>query len=271
MGKILKAACVQMNSGPNIQENLDNAADLIRDAAGQGAKLIATPENTCHIRHPFDAKLKSAPEENVHPALPQFSELAKELGVWVLIGSISVPTGDGKLHNRSYLISDSGEIKARYNKIHLFDVTLSEDESYRESAIFAPGDALAVPETPWGGLGMSICYDLRFAYMYRQMAQRGAKILSIPAAFTVPTGKAHWNVLMRARAIETGSFVIAPGQTGTHEGGRETYGHSIIVGPWGDVLAEAEKEVGVVTADLDMEDVAKARQSIPALQHDRPV
>lgn len=269
MTNIVKAACIQMNSGPEIPENLAAAERLIRNAAGQGAQFIATPENTCHIRNPQHEKLNSAFSEGKHPALPFFSALAKELGVWILVGSISIKISDDKLTNRSYLFSDNGDITARYDKIHLFDVSLSEDESYKESAIFDGGSDSVLADTPWGGLGMTICYDLRFAYLHRKLAQQGAKILSIPAAFAVTTGKAHWHVLLRARAIETGSFVIAPAQTGTHEGGRETYGHSLIVGPWGDILVEADQEVGFVMADLDMDDVDRARVAIPALQHDR--
>lgn len=271
MSDVLKAACVQMNSGPDIAGNLAEAERFIREAAGQGAQLIATPENTCHIRNPQHEKLNSAFAEDEHPALPFFSDLSKELGVWILVGSISIKLSGDKLANRSYMFSDNGDIAARYDKIHLFDVTLSDTESYKESAIFDGGKGSVLADTPWGGLGMTICYDLRFAYLYRKLAQQGAKILSIPAAFTVPTGKAHWHVLMRARAIETGSFVLAPAQTGTHEGGRETFGHSLIVGPWGEVLAEADQSVGFITADLNMDEVDKARASIPALQHDRPV
>lgn len=269
MEQKLKAACIQMSSGPVITGNLDEAEKLIRQAAAQGAKFIATPENTCHIRMPSVEKLNSAPAQEDHPGLPRFSALAKELGVWILIGSMAVKASEDKLYNRSFLFDDQGNLAAHYDKIHLFDVVLSEKEKYGESEVIEPGTEAVVAWTPWGGMGMSICYDLRFAYLYRDLAKAGAGILLIPAAFTVPTGKAHWETLLRARAIETGSFVIAPGQTGEHEGGRKTWGHSLIIDPWGKILAEGGEKVGVVTAELDLSEVEAARTRIPSLLHDR--
>lgn len=266
---MLKVALIQMNSGPVIADNLKQAEDLIREAAAAGAQLILTPENTCHIKTPQSEKLQSSPYENDHPAIPFFSDLARDLNVWILVGSIAVRVSEGKVVNRSLLFSDSGAIVAQYDKIHLFDVDLPTGESHRESNIVQPGDRAVVAETPWGGLGMTICYDLRFAGLFRALAQRGAKILTVPAAFTVPTGQAHWETLLRARAIETGSFVLAPAQTGTHHGDRKTYGHSLIVAPWGEVLADGGEGVGIVMADLDLSAVEKARGAIPALLHDR--
>ncbi len=268
MVDVLRAACVQVNGGPTIEENLKAVGALVREAAGRGAKLIATPENTCHMVRD-ERKIITSPREKDHPAIPFFSALAKDLGVWLLIGSLAVRTSRTQLANRSFLFSDNGDIAATYDKIHMFDVDLNDDKSYRESRAVKPGGKAVIAKTPWGGLGMSICYDVRFAYLYRAMAKAGANIMAVPAAFTVPTGKAHWEVLLRARAIETGSFVLAPAQTGTHDGGRKTWGHSMIIGPWGEIIAAAGDVPGVISADLNMDEVTRARQSIPALKHDR--
>lgn len=267
----LRVACVQMTSGPDMAENLTAAENFIRIATAKGAKFIATPENTCQIRHPSIEKLKTAPEQEKHPGIPLFSGLAKELNIWLLAGSFAVKISDKKLANRSILFSPDGKIAAQYDKIHLFDIDLPNGEIYRESDVITPGEKAVVAETLFGGIGMSICYDVRFAYLYRAMAQKGASILAIPAAFTVPTGRAHWEILCRARAIETGSFVMAPAQVGTHENGRKTYGHSLIVGPWGEILADGETDIGVVMADLNLKDVQKVRSLIPALKHDRKI
>ncbi len=266
---VLKAACVQMCSGPEIIANLETAEEMIREAAGRGARFVATPENTCQMRMPPELKLETALPQDEHPGIDQFAKLADELGIWLLVGSMSIKIAEDKLANRSFLFSDSGALVATYNKIHMFDVDLAAGERYREGDLVAPGEKAVVGKAPWGGIGMSICYDLRFAYLYRDLAKAGANILTVPAAFTVPTGKAHWETLLRARAIETGSFVLAPAQTGEHENGRSTWGHSLIISPWGEVLAEMEDEVGIISADLDLDEVAKARNAIPALQHDR--
>lgn len=267
---MVKAACVQMSSGPDIEENLKTAEGLVREAAGQGAQFVALPENACHIRFPAVEKLDSALPEDKHPGIPFFSNLSKELGVYLLVGSMAIKIEGDKLLNRSFLFSDDGSLAAVYDKIHLFDVDLPNGETYKESDVMQPGDKAVIAKTPWGGLGMSICYDLRFAYLYRDLAQNGAQIMAVPAAFTVPTGKAHWATLLRARAIETGSFLLAPAQTGEHEGGRKTWGHSMIINPWGEVLAEMGEETGFITAGLNLKEVHKARQAIPALKHDRP-
>lgn len=271
MKNILRAACVQMNAGPTIPENLEWVAEQIKIAAEQGAQFIATPENTCHIRCPHTAKLTSSPTEENHPALPLFSSLARERKVWILVGSLSIKVADDKIANRSYLFNDNGECVAWYDKIHMFDIDLDGGESYRESKVVRPGDRAVIADTPWGKIGMTICYDLRFPYLYRALAQKGASIFTIPAAFTVPTGHAHWESLMRARAIENGAFVIAPAQCGIHEGGRVTYGHSLILGPWGDILAKGDDEPGIIMADLDLCAITKARSSIPSLTHDRDI
>jgi predicted amidohydrolase len=207
--------------------------------------------------------------EDAHPGLPHFSALAKELGVWLLIGSMPIRVEAERLANRSFLIDDQGRVTARYDKIHLFDVDLPNGEVYRESERIRPGAQAVLAPTPWGALGMTVCYDLRFPQLYRDLAQADAAMLSIPSAFTVPTGEAHWHVLLRARAIETGAFVLAPAQCGTHAGGRRTYGHSLIVAPWGEILAEAGDAPGTISAEIDFSKVAEARSMIPSLRHDR--
>ena len=213
--------------------------------------------------------LEKAKPEAEHPAIPAFSALAAELGVWLLIGSLQIKLDAATCANRSFLFDDRGRVAARYDKIHMFDVDLKGGESYRESKTFRPGERAVVADTPWGKVGLTVCYDLRFAYLYRALAQAGASFLTVPSAFTVPTGQAHWHTLLRARAIETGSFVFAPAQCGEHAEGRKTYGHSLIVAPWGEVLADGGEEPGVITADIDPAKVAEARAMIPALTHDR--
>ncbi|MCB1651019.1 MAG: carbon-nitrogen hydrolase family protein [Alphaproteobacteria bacterium] len=266
---IIKAACIQLNNGPDIAENIAVTSEMIREAAGQGAQFIATPENTCHMVWPFTKRLSAArPQEN-HETLAALQALAAELNIWLSIGSLGIAVDKRTLANRSFLISDQGQIVASYDKIHLFDVDLPNGERYRESAIIRPGEKAVLADAAGAKLGLSICYDVRFATLYRTLAKAGAQILTVPAAFSVPTGQAHWETLLRARAIETGSFVLAPAQTGTHEGGRATWGHSLIIGPWGDILGAAGKEPGIISADLDLDEVEKARTSIPALQHDR--
>lgn len=269
MSNIFKAACIQMTSGAVIEDNLKTAGALIQEAASAGAQLIATPENTCHMIFPAKEKLNSSPAQENHSGIPYFSSLAKELGVWLLIGSMSIKADNGKLFNRSFLFSNEGKLAATYDKIHLFDVQLPTGEKHRESDIMNPGINAIVAKTSLANLGLSICYDVRFSYLFRDLAKARAEIMMIPAAFTVPTGKAHWETLLRARAIETGSFVIAAAQTGEHAGGRKTWGHSMIIGPWGEILALAGEETGFIMAEINTEEVAQARSAIPALKHDR--
>jgi deaminated glutathione amidase len=264
-----RAACVQLRSGEDVAENIRAAAQLIRDAAKGGARFIATPENTTLMAADGGAKLANSFDEAHDPALPVFTDLAKELGVWLLIGSLAIKVSDGKTANRSFLINPAGAVTARYSKIHLFDVDLAGGESYRESNTVAGGDSAVLADTQWGKLGLSICYDLRFPHLYRSLAQKGAFAFTVPSAFTVPTGEAHWHVLLRARAIENGAFVIAPAQGGTHANGRKTYGHSLIVDPWGTILAEAGIEPGVIFAEIDPAISQAIRAKIPSLQHDR--
>jgi predicted amidohydrolase len=262
-----------MRSTPEIEPNIVAAADLIRAAADQGAAFIATPEmtNLLDIR-PGQARSKIA-EEAGDACLRALTDLAQELRVTLLIGSLAVALpDDDRFANRSYLISPTGAVLARYDKIHMFDVEVGDGQSYRESKAYRAGQKAVIADTPMGRLGMTICYDVRFPHLYRTLAQAGAELITIPAAFTRVTGAAHWHVLVRARAIETGCFVLAPAQGGQHEDGRETFGHSLIVSPWGDVLAEATgDEPGIIVADLDLVEVAKARARIPALGNDRDI
>ncbi len=265
------AACVQMTSEREFEPNIRAAGDLIRRARDAGADLIMTPEITGMFEPKRDRHLAKATDEAANPALAAFRELARETGAWLLLGSTPIKLEAERLANRSFLLAPDGAIAARYDKIHMFDVDLKNGESYRESALYRPGEAAVLAALPWGTLGMTVCYDLRFPYLYRALAQAGADFLSIPAAFTVPTGKAHWHVLQRARAIETGCFVFAPAQWGEHAEGRKTFGHSLIVDPWGEVLADAGEGVGFITAEIDTAKIAEARRMVPALRHDRAV
>jgi predicted amidohydrolase len=218
-----------------------------------------------------EPKFAKAEDEQAPRGIAAFQVLARETGAWLLAGSLVVRLpGEERLANRSYLFDPQGAVVARYDKIHMFDVDLAGGERYRESAQFRPGERAVLADTPWGKLGMSVCYDLRFPALYRALAQAGARMLSIPSAFALPTGEAHWHSLLRARAIETGCFVLAPAQTGLHEGGRRTYGHSLIVDPWGAVLADGGEAVGFVTAELDLARVDEARRAVPSLSQDRP-
>lgn len=265
-----KLALVQMNSGNDLAANVAALSRSLEEAHAAGAKLIATPENTGLLGADTADTLAKAQPEETHPVLELARSFARERGVWILIGSVHVRAGAERCRNRSYLIAASGEIVAYYDKIHMFDARLAHGE-YRESATFVPGERAVVADTPWGKLGMTICYDVRFAQLYRKLAQAGASMLSVPAAFTVPTGQAHWHVLLRARAIEHGCYVIAPAQVGLHANGRHTYGHSLIVAPWGEVLADAgDAGPSVVLAEIDPEAVQKAREALPSLRHDRP-
>ena len=251
--------------------NVAEVSALIREAAGQGAIFISTPEMT-NILEPDRPRLRSlARPEAEDESVAAFSALAEELGLWLNIGSLALKGPGDKLLNRSLLFAPNGAIAARYDKIHLFDVDLPTGESLRESHAYDGGAQAVLVETPLGPIGLTICYDMRFPHLYRALAKAGAKLFTVPSAFTVPTGQAHWHVLLRARAIETGSFMLAAAQGGRHESGRETYGHSLIVSPWGEVLAEAGIEPGLVIADIDLAQADVARARIPALVHDRAI
>ena len=265
-----RAACVQLRSSDDVGENIRVASELIREAKGKGAQFIATPENTTLMAPDGGAKLERSFSEDRDPALPAFAALAEELGIWLLIGSLAIKVSESKTANRSFLIDPKGRVAARYDKIHLFDTDPGAGEAYRESRTVEGGHRAVLADLPWGTVGLTICYDLRFPQLYRALAKAGAFLLTVPSAFTETTGSAHWHVLLRARAIENGAFVIAPAQGGTHANGRKTYGHSLIVAPWGEILAEGGVEPGVIVADIDPALSADARAKIPNLRHDRP-
>ena len=268
----MRAACIQLTATPDRAAGVAAACARIGEAAAGGADLVMLPENATMLAG-GRAMRDSAPEAGRHPARAAFAAVARDRGVWVLAGSLAERAGAGdgdRLANRSVLFDDRGATVGEYDKIHMFDVTLGGGESYRESASYRPGGEAVLVDTPWGCLGMTVCYDLRFPALYRALAKAGAAMIAIPSAFTVPTGRDHWHVLLRARAIETGCFVFAPAQCGTHYEGRHTYGHSLIVGPWGEVLAEGGETPGIVHADIDPAAVATARTRVPSLAHDRP-
>ncbi len=264
-----RAACVQLCSGLDIDANIKTACALIKQAAGGGADFIVTPENTSLLALDRKTLLALTVAQDEDKALQVFQALADELERWLLIGSLPVRIDASMTANRSFLIDPSGCIAAYYDKIHMFDVELPGGEDYRESDYVRAGTRAVTAPLPWGRIGLSICYDLRFGALYRALAKDGAGFLSAPAAFTKTTGKAHWHILLRARAIENGAFMFAAAQSGHHENGRETYGHSLIISPWGDILAEAGKEPGVIFADIDGREVALVRGRIGSLRHDR--
>ncbi len=266
---MLRVALVQMTASDDPAQNLRDMTAQVRKAAAGGAGFVATPEVSNIISGSRSHQQAVLHRQADDPTLAGMRALAAELSVWVLLGSLALKTGDadGRFANRSLLIGPDGAIVAQYDKIHMFDVDLDEGESYRESRHFRPGQRAVLARTPFGALGMTICYDLRFARLFRMLAQAGAALISVPAAFTVPTGRAHWHALLRARAIETGCFILAPAQCGQHVD-RQTYGHSLVVDPWGQVIAQAGEEPGVTFADLDLSLVAKARGKVPALHHD---
>ncbi|MEO1198468.1 MAG: carbon-nitrogen hydrolase family protein [Pseudomonadota bacterium] len=263
------AACVQLRSGREVASNVSDASNLIREAHRRGAHYVQTPEMTALMERGRSRLIPKLHVEQSDLALQAFRALAVELGIWLHIGSLAIRVGPEQAANRAFLIAPDGVIAARYDKIHMFDVDLPGGESYRESAIYKPGDKAVSVDVPWTRLGLSICYDIRFPHLYRTLAEAGAEILAIPAAFTRQTGEAHWHVLQRARAIETGCFVISAAQGGKHEDGRETYGHSLILDPWGRVLAEAGTEPGVITAEIDLDLIAKVRGQVPSLANSR--
>jgi deaminated glutathione amidase len=270
------AACIQFTAGPDPEPNLRQVGDLIRRARDAGADLIMTPEASNFIESGKRRRDKARAEAD-DPFLAGMRSLARELGAWLLLGSLVIDPagepgadpGETRLANRSFLIDAEGGIVARYDKIHMFDIDLPGGESYRESNAYRPGGRTVVAETPWGRLGISVCYDVRFPQLYRGLAQAGADFLSVPSVFTVPTGRAHWHVLLRARAIENGCFVFAPAQWGEHAAGRRSYGHSLIVNPWGEVLADGGEETGIISARIDPARIAEARGTVPSLRHDR--
>jgi len=264
-----RAGLVQLRSGRAVAPNLDKAEALIRRAAKGGAQYVQTPENTGIMELKPELVLAAAESEGKSALLAWAKARARDLGIWLHVGSIAIKLDQTRVANRSYLIDPKGRVAARYDKLHMFDVDLAGGESYRESQYFCPGAKAVLADLPFGRLGLSICYDLRFPSLYRALAAAGAELIAIPAAFTKQTGEAHWHVLTRARAIETGAFVLAATQGGLHENGRSTFGHSIIVSPWGEILAEAGEEPGVIFADLDLAASEEARARIPAIKHGR--
>lgn len=266
----LRAACVQLTSTADPGRNVALAGERVRAAAADGAELVMLPEvvNLMQVRKRLAGEAVRPQAED--PSLKAFRALAGELGIWLHVGSLALAgSRDERFLNRGFLIGPDGAVRAHYDKIHMFDVDLEGGESYRESHAYRPGERCVVADTPWGGYGLAICYDVRFPHLFRAQAQAGARFLTVPAAFTRKTGRAHWHVLLRARAIENGCFVLAAAQCGDHEDGRETYGHALIVAPWGEVLADAGEEPGHAIADLDVSAVDRARAMVPSLGNDR--
>ncbi|MFG1190642.1 carbon-nitrogen hydrolase family protein [Xanthobacter flavus] len=268
-GKTLRVGLVQLRSGREPAANLDAAAALIREAARDGARYVQTPEVTNIMELDRKVLFEKLQEEGNDATLAALRQLTRELGITLHIGSLALKVSDAKAVNRGFVIDPDGEITGRYDKIHMFDVDLGNGESYRESNAYRPGERAILTDVDGIRLGMTICYDLRFPSLYRALAEGGAKVLTVPSAFTRPTGEAHWHVLLRARAIENGAYVLAAAQGGRHENGRETYGHSLVVDPWGRVIAEGGTDPGVILAEIDMAEVAAARARVPSLANGR--
>ncbi|MFT3972027.1 MAG: carbon-nitrogen hydrolase family protein [Amaricoccus sp.] len=270
----MRAALLQLTSGDDPAANLAATEALVREAADGGAELVLTPECTNMVSASRERQRERLCPEAGDPTLARMRAVAAERGVWLILGSLLLKAGDDdRFVNRSFLVGPDGGIAARYDKIHMFDVTLADGESYRESAAFRPGARAVVAEAAGLRLGLTICYDLRFPRLYRSLAQAGAGVLTVPAAFTAPTGQAHWHALLRARAIECGAYVLAPAQWGTHPATagtpRRTYGHSLAVAPWGEVIADAGEGTGVTFVEIDPAEVERARAMVPSLRHDR--
>lgn len=268
----MRAAVFQSRTGIDPDANAVRLLAAMAEAKAGGADMLFTPEMSGLLDQDRRRAASHLSDEGEDRVLAAVRSAAREQGLWVHLGSLALKGGsDGRLVNRGFMIDDSGAIRARYDKIHLFDVDLPTGESWRESAAYAPGERSVIATTPWARIGLSICYDMRFPDLYRALSDAGAELLSVPAAFTVPTGKAHWHVLLRARAVEAGAFVVAAGQTGRHEDGRATFGHSLVVDPWGEVLLDMGEEEGVGFADIDLTRLADVRARVPALRHRRPI
>lgn len=269
----MRAAVLQMTSGIDPAANAAAIVEAVRQAAEQGADMLFTPEMAGYLDRNRARAAETLRSEADDPVLATVREAAARHGLWVHLGSLPLrqEDGDERWVNRSFVIDNKGEIRARYDKIHLFDVDLATGESWRESAVYRPGEKVVAVDTPWGRMGLSVCYDLRFPDLYRALTNAGVKMLLVPAAFTVPTGQAHWHVLLRARAIEAGCFVIAPAQTGRHDDGRETYGHSLVIDPWGDILLDMEEKAGLALADIDLSRVEDVRGRVPAIANRRDI
>jgi predicted amidohydrolase len=272
MSEPFRIACLQLQAGNDLEANLATVRDMAGAAAGRGARFILTPEYALMLDGSGRVMRERALGPDGAPALSALQSLARELKVWLLAGSLTLRTdgADDRIANRSILISDEGGIVAAYDKIHMFDVTLPDGRAIRESSAYRPGDRAVTAETPWGRLGLTVCYDLRFPGLYRALAQAGAQYITVPSSFQRQTGKVHWHTLVRARAIENGCFVIAPAMCGDHPGNRQTYGHTLVVDPWGEVLADGGESPGIVYAEIDPAAVNRARSMIPSIEHDRP-
>jgi predicted amidohydrolase len=268
----VRIAIYQAQSGIDPAANAERLVAAVRDAAVGGAAMLFTPEMSGMLDRDRERALDKARVEADDEVLAAVCKAAADAGIWIHLGSLALKGEGGKLVNRGFVIDGQGEVRARYDKIHLFDVDLPTGESWRESAMYEAGrGAVTVPDTPVGKLGLTICYDLRFPELFQRLSDAGADLISVPAAFTVPTGKAHWQVLLRARAIEAELFVVAAAQAGRHEDGRETYGHSLVVDPWGEVLLEMGEEPGLAFAEIDLARIADVRSRIPVHQHRRPI
>ncbi|MFG1180239.1 carbon-nitrogen hydrolase family protein [Xanthobacter versatilis] len=265
----LRIALVQLRSGRDPAANLDATVALVREAARDGARYVQTPEVTNLMELDRAVLFEKLREEADDATLKALRQLAQELGIFLHIGSLALKVSDKKAVNRAFMVGPDGEIIARYDKIHMFDVDLGNGESYRESSAYRPGERAILANVGAFRFGLTICYDLRFPSLYRALAEGGAQVLTVPSAFTRPTGEAHWHVLLRARAIENGAYVLAAAQGGKHENGRETFGHSLVVDPWGRVIAEGGADPGVILAEIDLKEVAAARARIPSLSNGR--
>ncbi len=265
----LTLACIQANTGNDLAANLATVTSMMREAAANGAKFVLTAEYTLMMDGSGRVMREQALPADGGASLMHLRALAKELNIWMLIGSLTLRADEERIANRSFLISDSGEVVATYDKIHMFDVTLPDGKVIRESSAYRPGDKAVTAETPLGKIGLTICYDLRFPHLFRTLAQAGAQIITVPSSFQRQTGKAHWHPLLQARAIENGCYIVAPAMCGEHAGNRQTFGHSLVVNPWGEVVADGGEGPGIVYAEIDVARVAKVRGMIPSLTHDR--
>ena len=270
MSSPFRAACLQLNSGNDLAANLATVKTMVAEAAKSGANLVLTPEYCLMMDGSGRVMRDGALDPDGGAVLHQLQDLARQHKVWLLIGSLTLKTGEERIVNRSYLIAADGTVAATYDKIHMFDVTLPDGKVIRESSSYRPGERAVVAATPWGKLGMTICYDVRFPHLYRALAQQGAAFITVPSSFQRQTGKVHWHTLLKARAIENAAYILAPAMCGEHPGNRQTYGHALIVDPWGEVLADGGEEAGIVYADIDPARVAKIRAMMPSLEHDRP-
>lgn len=264
-----RVACIQINSGNDLAANLAALRQMVTEAAEGGAKFVLTPEYCLMMDGSGRVMRENALAADGGQPLQELQALSRALRLWLLVGSLTLKTGEERIVNRSFLISDSGAVVATYDKIHMFDVTLPDGKVIRESSSYRPGERAVVAATPWGKLGMTICYDVRFPHLYRALAQQGAAFITVPSSFQRQTGKVHWHTLLKARAIENAAYIFAPAMCGEHPGNRQTYGHALIVDPWGEVLADGGEEPGIVYADIDPARVAKIRTMMPSLEHDR--